>query len=71
MKFVLKSDWLYSHKYKECLIISLMCGDHCGSTRNRNQKFKENWSYYDLDDGTVLKIKTILISVYDAGKAPQ
>lgn len=32
---------------------------------------KENWSYYDLDDGTVLKIKTILISVYDAGKDPQ
>jgi hypothetical protein len=32
---------------------------------------KENWNYYDLDDGTVLKIKTILISVYDAGKDPQ
>lgn len=28
---------------------------------------KEIWSYYDLDDGTILKIKTILISVYDAG----
>ncbi len=31
----------------------------------------EKWSYYILDDKTILKIKTVLISVFDEGKDPQ
>lgn len=32
------------------------------------KKLNEFWNYYDLDDGSILKIKTILISVYNEGK---
>lgn len=31
----------------------------------------EKWSYYTLDDKTTLKVKTILISVFDEGLDPQ
>jgi hypothetical protein len=31
----------------------------------------ESWSHYSLDDGTILKVKTVLISVFDDGNDQQ